>query len=115
MTSRYLGIMYANCRQYMHNNYSFTVSVHYFKIFTDGDDFSAPSPFEVIFPTGTVVGDTFCVPCFIINDTNLEGDHSFEVRIQGVAPTMTDITVDPTRITVDPRDATVEITDDEGE
>ena len=97
-------------------NYSYTVSVHYFKIFTvEGDDFSAPSPFQVIFPTGTVVGASFCDPCFITNDNNLEGDHSFEVRIQGVAPTMTDITVDPTRITVDPRNATVEISDDEGE
>ena len=60
-------------------------------------------------------GASFCDPCFITNDNNLEGDHSFEVRIQEVAPTVTDITVDPTRITVDPRNATVEITDDEGE
>ena len=67
-----------------------------------------PDVFEVIFPPGTVNGTTMCDPCSIINDTNLEGDHSFDVRIQGVAPNLMGITTDP-------QDTTVEITDDEGE
>ena len=67
-----------------------------------------PDVFEVIFPPGTVDGTTMCDPCSIINDDNLEGDHSFDVRIQGVAPNLMGITTDP-------QDTTVEITDDEGE
>ena len=67
-----------------------------------------PDVFEVIFPPGTVDGTTMCDPCSIINDANLEGDHSFDVHIQGVAPNLIGITTDP-------QDTTVEITDDEGE
>jgi len=67
-----------------------------------------PDVFEVIFLPGTVNGTTMCVPCSIINDDNLEGDHSFDVRIQGIVPNLTGIATDP-------QDTTVEITDDEGE
>ena len=67
-----------------------------------------PDVFEVVFPSGTVNGATVCDPCSIINDDNLEGDHSFDVRIQGVAPNLMGITTDP-------QDTTVEITDNEGE
>ena len=76
----------------------------------EGEDFTImpPDVFEVIFSPGTVNGTTVCDPCSIINDTNLEGDHSFDVRIQGVAPNLMGITTDP-------QDTTVEITDDEGE
>jgi len=64
--------------------------------------------FEVVFPPGTVDGATMCDPCSIINDDNLEGDHSFSVNIQAVSPNLMGITTDP-------RYATVEINDDEGE
>ena len=67
-----------------------------------------PDVFQVIFQTDTMNGATLCDTCFIIDDVNLEGDHSFDVRIQGVAPDLMGITVDPTN-------AIVEIADDEGE
>jgi len=81
---------------------------HFFSV--EGEDFTImpPDMFEVIFPPGTENGTTMCDPCFIINDTNLEGDHSFDVRIHGVEPNLMGITTDP-------QDTTVEITDDEGE
>ena len=76
----------------------------------EGEDFTVTPPdvFQVIFQTETMTGTTLCDTCFIINDDNLEGDHSFDIRVQGVAP-------DLTGITVDPRNAIVDITDDEGE
>ena len=76
----------------------------------EGDDFTImpPDVFEVIFPPGTVNGTTMCDPCLIINDDNLEGDHSFSVHIQAVVPNLMGITTDP-------RYTTVKITDNEGE
>ena len=67
-----------------------------------------PDVFEVIFPPGTVNGTTVCDPCSIIDDDNLEGDHSFPVHMQDVTPNLMGITTGP-------RYATVEITDDESE
>ena len=64
--------------------------------------------FAVVFPPGTMNGTTMCDPCSIINDDDLEGDHSFVVHIQAVSPNLMGITTDP-------KYTTVEITDDEGE
>jgi len=88
------------------------LSVDYSKIYfsAEGEDFTImpPDAFEVTFPSGTMNGTTMCDPCFIINDANLEGDHSFSVHIQAVGPNLMGITTDP-------QYTTVEITDDEGE
>ena len=80
-----------------------------FCISVKGQDFTIETPdvFEVIFPAGTVNGTTVCDLCSIINDDNLEGDHSFPVHIQAVAPNIIGITIGTQTI--------VEITDDEGE
>jgi len=81
-----------------------------FSFSVEGEDFTVlpPDVFEVIFPTGTVNGTTVCDLCSIINDDDLEGDHSFAVHVQRVAPGMIGITTDL-------QYTTVEITDDEGE
>ena len=67
-----------------------------------------PDVFEVVFSPGTITGTTVCDPCTIIDDDNLEGDHSFSVHIQAVSPNLMGITTDPPY-------TNVEITDDEGE
>jgi len=76
----------------------------------EGDDFTImpPDVFEVVFPPGTTTGTTMCDPCLIINDDNLEGEHSFSVHIQAIVPNLMGITTDP-------RYTTVKITDNEGE
>ena len=68
----------------------------------EGDDFTITPPdvFEVVFPPGTVDGTTVCDPCSIINDDNLEGDHSFSVHIQAVVPNLMEITTGPQDTTV---------------
>ena len=51
-----------------------------------GEDFTEPSPLQVTFSSGDVVGDTACAALGIINDNNLEGDHEFTVNLESVTP-----------------------------
>ena len=51
-----------------------------------GEDFTEPSPLQVTFSSGDVVGDTACTAFGIINDNNLEGDHEFTVNLESVTP-----------------------------
>ena len=52
-----------------------------------GEDFTEPSPLQVTFSSGNLVGDTACTTFGIINDNNLEFDHEFTVNLESVTPT----------------------------
>ena len=71
-----------------------------------GEDFTEPSPPQVTFSSGDLVGDTACATFGIINDNNLEFDHEFTVNIESVTPTGSVISNSSTTI--------VSIMDDEG-
>ena len=70
-----------------------------------GEDFTEPSPLQVTFASGNVVGDTACATFGILNDANLESDHEFTVNLRRVEPPGPDISRSST---------TVSIMDDEG-
>ena len=70
-----------------------------------GEDFTEPSPLQVTFSSGNVVGDTACATFGILNDANLESDHEFTVNLRRVEPPGPDISRSST---------TVSIMDDEG-
>ena len=71
-----------------------------------GEDFTEPSPLQVTFSSGDLIGDTACTTLGIINDNNLEGDHEFTVSLETVAP--------PGLVISNSSTATVSIMDDEG-
>ena len=74
-----------------------------------GEDFTEPSPLQVTFSSGDVVGDTACATFGIINDDNLEFDHEFTVALGDITATGTaapSVTISPS--------TTVSISDDEG-
>ena len=52
-----------------------------------GEDFTEPSPLQVTFSSGDVVGDTACATFGIVNDNNLEFDHEFTVNLESATPT----------------------------
>ena len=70
-----------------------------------GEDFTEPSPLQVTFSSGNVVGDTACATFGILNDANLESDHEFTVNLRRVEPPGPDVSRSST---------TVSIIDDEG-
>ena len=75
-----------------------------------GEDYSATTnPLEVTFPVGALDNDTACADVMIIDDTALEGDHSFTVSMTGFGGT------DPLLSIGIPSLATVSIVDDESE
>ena len=53
-----------------------------------GEDFSAASPLEITFTPG-VNEDMACAMVSIIDDTALEGDHSFSVTLASTVPPIT--------------------------
>ena len=72
-----------------------------------GEDFTEPSPLQVTFSNGDMVGDTSCATFGIINDNNLEFDHEFTVNLESVTPPGPVISNSSST-------ATVSIMDDEG-
>ena len=71
-----------------------------------GEDYTEPSPLQVTFSSGDMVGDTACAAFGILNDDNLEGDHEFTVNLESVTP--------PGPVLSAPFSTTVSISDDEG-
>ena len=71
-----------------------------------GEDFTEPSPLQVTFSSGNVVGDTACAAFGILNDDILESDHEFTVNLESVTP--------PGPVLTAPFSTTVSINDDEG-
>ena len=71
-----------------------------------GEDYTEPSPLQVTFSSGDVVGDTACTALGIINDNNLEFDHEFTVNLESVTP--------PGPVLSALFSTTVSISDDEG-
>ena len=65
-----------------------------------------PSPLEVTFSSGDMMGDTSCATFGILNDGNLEFDHEFDVSIDMIMPNGPMISM--------PTSTTVSISDDEG-
>ena len=51
-----------------------------------GQDFEIPGDLDLVFPTGSVNGETECIIISIIDDDNFEGFHSFEVDIEEINP-----------------------------
>ena len=72
-----------------------------------GQDFTVPSPLEVTFSSGDMMGSTSCATIGIENDENLEFDHEFTVSIAMVTPT-------GPMISMPSSSTTVSISDDEG-
>ena len=66
-----------------------------------------PSPLEVTFTSGDVVGDTSCATFGIVNDDNLEFDHEFDVTLDNITP-------NGTMISMSSSSTAVSISDDEG-
>ena len=71
------------------------------------EDFTAPSPLEVTFSSGDMMGDTSCATFTIEDDDNLEFDHEFTVSLDMVTPT-------GPMISMSSSSTTVSISDDEG-
>ena len=71
------------------------------------EDFTAPSPLEVTFSSGDMMGTTSCATFEIENDDDLEFDHEFTVSIDMVTPT-------GPMISMSSSSTTVSISDDEG-
>ena len=71
-----------------------------------GEDFTEPSPLQVTFSSGNVVGDTACASFGILNDDILESDHEFTVNLESVTP--------PGPVLSVPFSTAVSISDDEG-
>ena len=71
-----------------------------------GEDFTEPSPLQVVFLNGEVVNDTACATFGIENDDNLEFDHEFTVTLGAILP------VGP--VMSMPSSTIVSISDDEG-
>ena len=71
-----------------------------------GEDFTQPSPLQVTFSSGDVVGDTACAAFGILHDRNLEFDHEFTVSIKSVTP--------PGPVISNSSSTTVNIVDDDG-
>ena len=72
-----------------------------------GEDFTF-SGTQLTFPTPTTSdGDVMCTSVTIIDDANLEGDHTFTVTITGVSPGGGSISPNPT--------TTITIHDNHGE
>ena len=71
-----------------------------------GEDFTEPSPLEVTFSSGDIMGSTSCATFGIENDDNLEFDHEFVVTLAMVTPTGPMISMSTS--------TTVSISDDEG-
>ena len=63
-----------------------------------GEDFSAADPLKVTFTPG-VNEDMACAMVSIIDDTALEGDHSFSVTLASTVPPIT-INSSPVEITI---------------
>ena len=74
-----------------------------------GEDFTEPSPLQLIFSSGNMMGNTSCATFGIVNDGNLEFDHEFNITLGDVTATGT---VAPCT-TINPS-TTVTIGDDEG-
>ena len=66
----------------------------------DGDDFTIPSPFDVVFPVNSLSGSSQCASITFDEDSIIEGDHSFTVSMSnpggaGTAdPTVATVTID---------------------
>ena len=71
------------------------------------EDFTAPSPLEVTFSSGDMMGDTSCATFMIEDDDNLEFDHEFTVSLDMITPT-------GPMISMSSSSTTVSISDDEG-
>lgn len=51
-----------------------------------GEDFNIPSPITVTFPAGSANGASTCVTVTILDDDDLEGDHSFTLHLSNPSP-----------------------------
>ena len=73
----------------------------------DGEDFSVtdPTQLNVFFEAGSMNGDSDCINITILEDSALEGDHSFTVSLNPPAL--------PVKLTT-PTSSPVSITDNEG-
>ena len=61
-----------------------------------GEDFSAAEPLEIVFGVNETVA---CAMVSIIDDTVLEGDHSFSVTLASTVPPIT-INNTPVEVTI---------------
>ena len=52
----------------------------------EGEDYTLPGTFEIVFDTEVVSDDTRCVSIDIENDSIVEGDQTFLIEISNVSP-----------------------------
>ena len=62
-------------------------------------------PLQATFPTNSIEGESSCVDIDILQDTVLEGDHSFSVEVTSATPSVVMVGM--------PSEETVTILDDE--
>ena len=72
-------------------------------LIVEGEDFQSPSPLEVIFNVASPAVP-LCVTFDILDDSDLEGDHSFTVQITGVGPAAVIASPDTTTVIIDDDD-----------
>ena len=55
-----------------------------------GEDFDITGNLDIVFMEGSVNGDTGCVNIPILEDPDFEGDHTFQVEVGSVSPSIVD-------------------------
>ena len=68
-------------------------------------DFVVITPATVTFREGAVNGDTECLSIPVINDNDVEGDHSFQAQLMAIEPTSVPLMLDSTLATVTIQDS----------
>ena len=84
-----------------------STSHFFFMLIELGEDFSAADPLEITFTPG-VNEDMACAMVSIIDDTALEGDHSFSVTLASTVPPIT-INNTPVEVTIIDNEGTINL------
>ena len=69
-------------------------------VLDDGEDFDASGNLDIVFPEGSVNGNTRCIGIPILEDPHFEGDHTFRVVINSVSPNIVDPPIASVEVTI---------------
>ena len=65
-----------------------------------GQDFDITGNLDIVFTEGSMNGDTGCINIPILEDLDFEGNHTFQVEIEGVSPSIVDPPTDLVTVTI---------------
>ena len=65
-----------------------------------GEDFDITGNLDIVFTEGSMNGDTGCVNIPILEDPDFEGDHTFQVEIGSVSPSIVDPPLNLVAVTI---------------